>query len=71
MNDWQPIETAPKDGTDIIVYRPNFDSNYIPIVGVDYWSKRLNCWGKSRADTPPVKWQPMPKPPKKDAADAR
>jgi hypothetical protein len=69
-DEWQPIDTAPKDGTDIIVFRPKFDGDYIPIVGVDWWSIRLKCWGKSRADTQPTLWQPMPKP-RKDAADAR
>lgn len=61
--DWQPISTAPKDGTDVIVYRPHFDGAYIPMVGVDYWSRRLQCWAKSRKDTPPVAWQAMPEPP--------
>jgi len=63
-NNWQSIETAPKDGTSIIVYRPVYDGDYIPEVGMDYWHKRLNCWGKSRENTPPAKWQPFPKPPK-------
>ena len=31
--DWQPIETAPKDGTLIIVHG-----------GVAYWRERLNHW---------------------------
>jgi len=66
---WQPIETAPKDGTDIIVYRPKFDGDYIPQVGVDWWmlpSKTgfySECWAKSRKDCPPTHWQPLPKPP--------
>jgi hypothetical protein len=59
---WQPIDTAPKDGTDIIVYRPKFDGPYIPEVGTDYWHERLNCWGNSRSNTPPTHWQPFPKP---------
>jgi hypothetical protein len=64
-NEWQPIETAPKDGTPIIVYRPKFDGDYIPKVGEDYWHQRLKCWAKSRSDTPPVKWQHFPEPPTK------
>jgi hypothetical protein len=59
---WQPIGTAPRDGTDIIVYRPKFDGQYIPEVGTDYWHERLNCWGKSRPDTLPTHWQPFPQP---------
>jgi len=62
MTDWQPIETAPRDGSDIIVYRPKFDGDYIPIVGVDYWFKGYT-WGRSRRDCQPTHWMPLPKPP--------
>ena len=60
--DWQPIETAPKDGTRIVVFRPNFDSDYIPQVGLDYWGffAGHHCWAKSRVDCPPTLWQPLP-----------
>lgn len=63
--DWQPIETAPRDGTDIIVYRPNFDGDYIPEVGTDYWMTKLiePTWAKSRRDCQPTHWQPFPAPP--------
>lgn len=68
MSKWQPIATAPKDATDIIVYRPKFDGNYIPQVGVDWWSSQLNLgsggWAKSRKDVPPIYWMPLPEPPK-------
>jgi hypothetical protein len=73
MSEWRPIETAPKDGTVIIVYRPEHDGKYIPRVGTDYWAtfraKRSNfsgpSWAKSRRDTQPTLWQPLPAPPGK------
>lgn len=66
MTEWQPIETAPRDGTRIIVYRPKFDGDYIPQVGWDFWmtgSYYSECWGKSRKDCPPTHWMPFPDPP--------
>ena len=60
---WQPIETAPKDGTDILVFRPRFDGNYIPQVGQDWWMRASytgDCWAKSRADCQPTHWMPLP-----------
>lgn len=64
MPKWRPISTAPKDGTYIIVYRPKFDGGYIPRVGIDYWSEKLHgVWAKSRKDTPPTHWMPLPDPP--------
>ena len=62
---WQPISTAPKDGTRIIVYRPNARGKYISKVGLDYWSEELgDCWAKSNFETQPTHWQPLPNPPK-------
>jgi hypothetical protein len=68
LGDWQPIATAPKDGSKIIVYRTMFDGDYIPQVGVDWWGTfgSRDTWAKSRPDTPPVMWQPMPEPPAVD-----
>lgn len=66
-NGWRPIETAPRDGTRIIVYRPKFDGDYIPQVGWDFWmTKGLlePTWGKSRKDVPPTHWMPFPEPPR-------
>lgn len=61
---WRSIETAPKDGTRIIVYRP-VANDYIHHVGLDYFSKDLgNVWAKSNSSTPPTLWQPLPEPPK-------
>lgn len=67
MRNWQPIKTAPKDGTNIIVYRPSFDGRYIPQVGMDWWFKTNSgdmTWAKSRPDTQPTHWMPFPEPPK-------
>lgn len=63
--EWQSMDTAPKDGTKIIVFRPVHDGDYIPMVGVDWWGTfgSVETWGKSRPDTQPVAWQPMPEPP--------
>jgi hypothetical protein len=37
---WQPIETAPKDGTEVLLYTaPHFGPHEIA-----YWSERLDCW---------------------------
>jgi len=57
---WQPIETAPKDGTRIIVYRPR-DNDYCYHVGEDVW--RRNCWYKSPAMCQPTHWMPLPEAP--------
>lgn len=64
--EWMPIDTAPRDGTDIIVYRPKFDGDYIPRVGTDYWMTNgvlAPTWGKSRKDCEPTHWMPFPDPP--------
>jgi hypothetical protein len=63
MSEWQKIETAPRDGTDIIVQRSKHISDHIPEVGIDYWSKRLgNVWARSNSESQPILWQPLPKP---------
>ena len=61
---WKPIETAPRNGSDIIVYRPHFDGDYIPQVGYDYWMK-AGGWARSRRDTQPTHWMPFPEPPER------
>ena len=65
MSEWKPIETAPKDGTLIIVFRPR-GNEHIPHVSCDYWRKFESgpSWALSNRYYPPTYWQPLPDPPK-------
>lgn len=59
MTDWQPIETAPKDGTVILLYSPQFKK--LPYV-VSYWIQygRSDGWVATfdtpECDGPPSLW---------------
>ena len=72
---WQPIETAPKDGTPVLVYPPTWAK---AIASIAKWNKdeyakkprpywrRVDDYGKvtiSR-DNPPTHWMPLPAAPK-------
>lgn len=56
---WQPIETAPKDGTWVILARSN------DAVGPNYWTdywigSDIQDWAKSTLSNPPTHWMPLP-----------
>lgn len=56
---WMPIETAPRDGTRILVY----SENCIAIAG---YSTDYNSWCENYYDNlwhDPTHWQPLPSPP--------
>ena len=59
-DEWQPIETAPKDGTWIKV-KPSQWANVESEVAV--WSETHMCWseplGHSPATLRPTHWQPL------------
>jgi len=67
MIEWQPIDTAPKDGTVIIVYgdkndRPNVQTHFYQTaawVG-NGWTNAANSWLKDVTH-----WIALPAPPKK------
>ena len=68
--DWQPIETAPKDGTRILAYWPA-DSFYAHEMQCETWfgqSLGRDCWQSPYEDaddsTSPTHWMPLPEPPK-------
>ena len=76
--EWQPIETAPKDGTRIILYRPGTHFEWVRVVIGRYYtdsyaSKPKPFWGHDRTNltgvrearaNQPTHWMPLPEPPR-------
>ena len=68
--EWQPIETAPKDGTKIILGRfvKNCQEGRSPHVEIDFWHRLpvvgYEGFGKFNDKYwPPTHWMPLPAPP--------
>ena len=77
---WQPIETAPKDGTDIIVMHVHIETQIVHAAfwikgGADYglddddtgwWSYDKSECSRIKLDNwlTPTHWMPLPEPPK-------
>jgi hypothetical protein len=63
MSEWQPIETAPKNGDDILVYA---FGNCMLVVCFDA-ENELHPWmrldGPSYHKDAPTHWMPLPEPP--------
>jgi hypothetical protein len=65
MTKWQPIETAPKDGTEIIAYRKVQPPHIEAMSWADYGDTGRWYWtydGDS-PDVQPTHWIPIPPPP--------
>lgn len=66
MNDetkWQPIETAPKDGSHILA-ASSAGFRYIVL-----WDEDRSIWVRQDNETPcfPHNWQPLPAPPRRES----
>lgn len=66
MNGWQPIETAPKDGTRVLL----FDAGRSPPNMIAHWDWNRWCGDKTIsgrftiwADVSGAYWMPLPSPP--------
>ncbi len=65
MSEWQPIETAPKDGTQIIAWGENIGhivTEYAPFNGTDWVWVTLD--GPDYHVSAFTHWMPLPAPPK-------
>lgn len=58
---WQPIETAPKDGTRVLMHKAGV-GKYSTFVG--WWNCRDESWRDiSHLFRDPSHWMPLPEPP--------
>ena len=72
MTDWQPIETAPKDGTNILAWpcSDGWGDEYFPYVvqWVDANEYHEGMWREAAGEKydwfNPTHWMPLPEPPK-------
>jgi len=63
--EWQPIETAPKDGTHVLLY---VDKGAAVNITGGFWDNhpKCGCWiagGYTRKQFPPTHWMPLPEAP--------
>jgi hypothetical protein len=56
--DWQPIETAPRDGTEILVWGGGHD-----VASVWWQDGDEDVWFNGDVIVHPTHWMPLPKPP--------
>lgn len=69
MSEWQPIETAPKDGTEIALWFPIPDGG-LPYGGeaamnaacicIGKWDEILDDWDVEHIDDEATHWMPLP-----------
>lgn len=60
MSEWQPIETAPKDGVFLILYDTYQELPVIACWGGDRWRENYH---KKIDESDISHWMPLPKPP--------
>jgi hypothetical protein len=60
MSEWKPIETAPKDGSDVLIWC------YTGEIGVAHFDSATFAWWSdlsTRECPDPTHWMPLPPPP--------
>lgn len=63
LPEWQPIETAPKDGTRVLLWRRAIRDQPAPIMADGFWCE--TCWVWPYILSEPTHWQPLPAPPER------
>jgi hypothetical protein len=61
MTGWQPIESAPNDGTRIIAWHKNYDAPVTVQLYGDWWSVAYDLGPLKHQ---PTHWMPLPAPPR-------
>ena len=65
MNEWQPIETAPKDGRWVLVFIPEAYNWHYGERHCAKWVSRESGWSMPGiGGLSPTHWMPLPEPPK-------
>ena len=64
MSEWQPIETAPKDGTEIILWESRKGHRWLAFWHVDCWVTSGSAEAGNYNFPVFTHWQPLPSPPK-------
>ena len=77
MSEWQPIETAPKDGTKILVWTHHDVceiSEWFQATGYKYkevgrglYAKSIVVANEGWSSNTPTHWQPLPDPPEAES----
>jgi hypothetical protein len=66
MAEWQPIETAPRDGQSLIVARFPYTGRFPPVM-LTRWVRKRHLPGKvmgwRKVMWEPTHWMPLPAPP--------
>ncbi len=65
MSEWQPIETAPKDGSEFLTIIPAEEGKHGPLYDTAYWSEEFEDFIQHGCGFEFVThWMPLPEPPK-------
>lgn len=66
--EWRPIDTAPTDGTDVLIFAPQFSEQFVAFYGraADGDCRWVfgRAQGMSLVVKNPTHWMPLPEPPK-------
>jgi hypothetical protein len=63
MTDWQPIETAPKDGTDLLAYSAWSEQQFVVFWRDGDWAAVIQNDGSPYRVGGLHYWMPLPEPP--------
>lgn len=69
MSKWQPIETAPRDGTELLLWYPDEDDPQESFIEVGWYNNDPEATKEYRgwliiSGIEATHWQPLPDPPK-------